>query len=300
MNAATAIGTLLIGVVSLWATTQISGLEDYFRSEIVRRNNELSDIAEQSRRLKSLADDREKRLADLQNITEQITVANLSTQSKLLSTQKELAQLEYEILNAKEKIASSEERLTSLAAQSREQISLIDSFRRQRFYSILSRRIVFDSITSEVNNTGIDGEGVYKTLTTMPPSDMDPELASYLPEFRANAQSTCQWIRTYRRTPPQKQTYPDAPKMPGEKVENGNSKMSQQEYNDWTAARDEWNKRYDAIVKSNTDANNTFQKDREYLMEAALNCACRALATAAHPVSAICPADEKQPKPPSP
>jgi hypothetical protein len=36
-----ALGTLLLGIVTLWVTVKVSGLEDYFRSEIKYRNEQL-------------------------------------------------------------------------------------------------------------------------------------------------------------------------------------------------------------------------------------------------------------------
>lgn len=45
----TGIGTVLVGIGTIWATLRISGLEDYFRSEIAYRNEQLISSTEQLR-----------------------------------------------------------------------------------------------------------------------------------------------------------------------------------------------------------------------------------------------------------
>ena len=295
-NLAVAIGVLLVAIVSVWTTTQISGLEDYFRSEIARRNSDLNTLADQGRRLSGLADEREKQLADLQTTTEKVTASSMEAQGRLLATQQELSRLGIEVVSAKQTIAGSEARLSSLAAQSARQVSLIDLFRRQRFFERAYMRVVFAGIRFDQQKEPYDGETMYRLITNWTPGELDPELAVYLPEFRSNAMGTCEWIRSYKPTIAQRQSYPDAPTMPGKRTADGDSvRMTQREYRDWIAARDDWNKRFGEVSAANDRSMKSAQVARENLNKAATSCICQALGTAQNSPGAICQGYEKPP-----
>jgi hypothetical protein len=299
-NLAVGGGALLVAIVSVWTTAQISGIEDYFRSEISRRNSDLNSLADQARRLGTLADERERRLAQLQTSTERITASNLAAQGKLISTQEELSRLGFEVLSAKQTIATSKASLASLSAQSNQQKDLIDLFRRQRFFEKASLRLLFRGIWSEQNNSAFDGEIAFQTITNWAAADVDPDLAAYLPDFRAKARRTCEWIRTYKPVIPEQQPYPKGPAMPGKLVDNGTARqMTQKEYQAWTAAQEAWNKRWSEVSEANRRAFEASQKAREFLSKATATCVCQALVTANHPASAICPGYEKPPERPS-
>jgi hypothetical protein len=299
MNVLAAVGALLVGIVSLWTTAQISGLEDYFRSEIARRNSDLDTLAGQSRRLSVLADERTNELAKLQTATDQLTASNLQAQGKLLSTQQELSKIGFEVVAAKQTIASSEVRLALLNSRSAEQLNLIDRFRRQRLFERAYMRIVYRGIWSDQNDTGYDGETVYKLIVEWPVGQTDADLAAYLPEFTANARSTCQWIRSYKPMLPKEQPYPKGPKIPGKPTGDGQSyRMSQSEYQQWMSAQDEWSRRFSEVSVANDRALKASQRSRDYLNKAAASCVCQALATAGNSASAICEGYEKSPSAP--
>lgn len=300
MNVLAAVGALLVGVVSLWTTAQISGLEDYFRSEIKRRNSDLNTLAAQSRRLNTLADERSNELAKLQTTTDAITALNLAAQGRLIATQQELTKLGFEVAGARQTLAHSEARLTSLAAQSSEQVRLIDRFRRKHFYERASMRIFFVNLFSEEGEVNLlRGERVYQSIVNLPASEVNSELIQYLPEFTANARSTCQWIRSYNPEVPRQVPYPKGPAMPGKPSEDGRSKlMTDREYKQWIAQTEDWNKRWSEVSATNRAAFEQTQRIREYLSEAAANCICRALVNADNSASEICPGRDKPPQRP--
>lgn len=292
-------GALLVAIVSVWTTAQISGLEDYFRSEISRRNSDLNALADQGRRLNALADERERRLTDLQTTTEQVTASNLEAQGKLLSTQQELSRLGFEVVNAKQTIAGSESRLSSLAAQSAQQLSQIDLFRRQRFFERANLRSIWADFDRSDNkrNPNFNGEDAYQMIINWPVGQLDADLAPYLPDFLQNAKSTCAWIRGYRPNIPPQLPYPPGPHAKGKPVEGG-VEMTQHDYNEFQTSMDAWNKRWSEVSAANDRALNDSQKVREYIWKAAGNCMCQALVTTKHSASDICPGYDKAPQSP--
>lgn len=299
LNVAAALGALLVGVVSFWTTARISGLEDYLRSEISRRNNDLNQISDQSRRLASLAEDRAERLATLQTATDQITASNLTAQGRLLATQQELSRIAVEVIAAKQAIVGSETRLASLREQSEGQSHIIDLYRRQRFFENAHSRIVFGTIGYE--GTGLDGESVFKTLIGLAVGDLGPDLATYVPEFRSNAQNTCQPIRNYKPAIPETQEYPPSPKRPGKLSADGSySLVTNRELEGWNAAFRDWNNRWSQASDANSRRLKAQLEAREYITKAAASCVCRALATAKHPANSICPGYDRPPARPEP
>jgi hypothetical protein len=74
LNVLVAIGALLIGVVSFWTTARISGLEDYLRSEIGRRNIELNELSQRTQRMQGLSDLQSDQLAAIQTAGAQTAV----------------------------------------------------------------------------------------------------------------------------------------------------------------------------------------------------------------------------------
>jgi len=276
-NLAVAIGALLVAVVSVWTTTQISGLENYFRSEISRRNSDLNTLADQGRRLNALADEREKRLADLQTTTEQVTASGLAAQGKLLATQQELSRLGFDVVNARQSVATSEARLALLRAQSDEQSNSIDLYKRQRFFEQVHLRVLWGGYREDQHGAILDGEAAYKMITSWTVGEFDPELAPYLPEFISNAKNTCEWIRSYKPTIPEQLSFPPGP-IP---------------LND--TARAAWDKRWAAASESQRRALDASEVARNYVLEATGSCMCRALATVKHSANEICAGYEKVP-----
>jgi len=269
-----------VAIVSVWTTTQISGLEDYFRSEITRRNSDLNTLADQGRRLNVLADEREKRLSDLQTTTEQVTASNLQAQGKLLATQQELSRLGFAVVNAKQTLATSEAQLALLSAQSDQQSSLIDLYRRQRLFQQAHLRMLWGGYREDQHDAFMDGEAAYKMITGWTVGGFDAELAPYVPEFVSNARNTCEWIRTYKPTFSKQLEFPPGP------VPVGGSEL------------DEWNKRWAAASESQQKRLDESEVARKYVLDATGSCMCQALATAKHSASEICAGYEKPPAAP--
>lgn len=297
LNVSVAIGALLIGIVSFWTTARISGLEDYLRSEIVRRNTELDSISGQSNRLKVLSEERAERLSSLQTVTDQITANNLIAQSRLLSTQQEISRLGIEVISAKQTISEERDQLLSLNQQAKTQIETIDLFRRQRFSEYAFRRLTFQRF-SDLDDIP-SGETAYRVLTQWAPGEVDSDLHQYVDEFKRNAQSTCRPLTQFRPEIPRKIEHPDAPRRPGKLSSDGVSYlMTNKEYEKWNADLKDWSKRFDEVSAANRLRFDAQQEANKYIFEAGSNCICKALATSTLPMSKICPGREVTP--PSP
>jgi hypothetical protein len=297
MNVLAAIGALFVGIVSLWTTAQISGLEDYFRSEIKRRNSDLDTLAAQSRRLNMLADERSTELAKLQTTTDAITASNLAAQGRLVATQQELSKVGLEVVASKQAIAIAETRLAQLGQQSGEQQDLIDRYRRQRLFQIANRVVLYRTLfREEGEQPGSPGERLYRLVTTWP-LEIDSELAPYVSELTSNTRRTCEWVRSYNPDLPKNLSYPTGPRIAGTLSGDGKSRlMSKREYEQWTTDLEAWNKEWAVVSEHNRRALEVSQEAQRYLTEAGAHCVCQALVNSKNPASAICPGYEKRPE----
>lgn len=79
IGAISAVGTLLIGIATIWITVKVSGLQDYFQSEIRYRNEELISSSQALRNLdrqrSNLQKDIEQKNAELAKIEQDVSSA---------------------------------------------------------------------------------------------------------------------------------------------------------------------------------------------------------------------------------
>lgn len=294
LNAFAALGALFVGVVSFWTTARISGLEDYLRSEIIRRNSDLNDISNQSRRLGVLADERSERLAALQTVTDEITATNLSAQAKLLYTQQELSRLAIEAASAKQSISYSEIKLSTLAKQTEEQSDVIDLFRRQRFYETVSRRVILNRYF-EKSFDQTSSQAAYYYLTRMEYNEVGSDLSPYVENFRKNAERSCRALVNYNPVILPQLEYPKAPKRPGDISKDGKYYlMSNKEYDNWMDKFKKWNDEFDNLSKENSKRRESEREADQYIANASAKCICQALATSKHSAAQVCPGQNFQ------
>lgn len=294
LNVIAAIGALLVGIVTFWTTARISGLEDYLRSEISRRNSDLNAISNQTQRLSALAEERAERLANLQNITDQVTANNLVAQSRLIVNQQELSRLGVDIISARQTISEERNRLYLLNEQASRQSSIIELFRRQRLSEAAFSRIAFVRL-SDIEKD-FSGESVYNEISHWTSQQFDRDLHPYFADFHKNALRTCKSLASYSPSIPPKIEYPDGPKRPGSISSDGNSYlMTNKEYERWNYELKEWNKRYSDISAANNLRFEAQQKSSQYLFNAASHCICQALATEDQPIDKVCPGKSSAP-----
>ena len=94
LTAISTLGTLIVAIVALWATIRVSGLQDYFQSEISRRNSEYKSALARadtldirSRNLRDAMDNLQKSYDALVVETQRQQTAYLDAKNRLDSVQ---------------------------------------------------------------------------------------------------------------------------------------------------------------------------------------------------------------------
>lgn len=122
----TGIGTILIGIGTVWAMLRVGGLEDYFLSEIAVRNEELTTSSEKLRK-------------------QSITQAQL---------QQDINRKTDELRGFQSKIASAEQTLRRYSIEERRISSLLDERLRTQTYQVLESAGYFNMVRMiDLNDT---------------------------------------------------------------------------------------------------------------------------------------------------
>ena len=281
-----------MGVVSFWTTARISGLEDYLRSEIGRRNSELNALSARSERAQSFAEKRAEALANLQFSADELAASFASTQARLEQAKTALGDLQLQAVTSQGKLSELNNRASAQADR-------LDLLNRRRVYQEVSMgavwRLMLNSSPQPL------GEAAYEfVVSSSAPAD-ENDLLPYYAELRTAAALTCRQIKSYSPAIPEQIKYPEHPTPPGERVKGMQTvyKMTLQQKADWEKAQKDWSQKWDEASKSNDAASHYGIAAQRYAADTVSQCACTALATERHPASAICPG-LKSPKMPEP
>lgn len=189
------LATLLLGIVSLWTTIQISGLEDFFRSEIARRNAEISSLALRSAEADRRLGERERRVDELSSIAERLGSQNDDQRLVLSQATLELDALRSEASTTKQQLEVAQHARATVEA---------DLLNQQRALEIQAQREVYELVTSRAfvlrmnSLVGRDrssggrreiGAEFYQALQTVRIGD--PRLDRYLAEIKQNFTAVC-------------------------------------------------------------------------------------------------------------
>lgn len=134
LNTAASIGTVLIGVGTLWITARISGLEDYFQSELSARNGQLASLIRQNEQASDALRSGELQLAVLRSRTDEAIVTALATQAQLSGSLGNLVDLQEEVVRERDNVGKARSELATIQAQTNEQRkSLASLYAREAF-----------------------------------------------------------------------------------------------------------------------------------------------------------------------
>ena len=114
LNVIAAAGTLLIGIGTLWVTARVSGLEDYFQSEISTRNSQLSSLLEQSEAAAKDLQVREQQLTNLRTRTDEAIGVAVETQGALATSTAHLLVVQEEMRAERGNLADARSQLVTL------------------------------------------------------------------------------------------------------------------------------------------------------------------------------------------
>lgn len=286
LNAFSAVGTLGIGVATLWTTAQISGIEDYLRSEISRRNNDLNALSDRTRRLTTVSEERAARLEQLRGSTEQIIASNLAAQDKLIGATQELGRVNSEVSNARTQVAAARTRLADLDKVSADRLRQIDGLQRERLYGQEVMRLTFDVF---IGDERASGERAYQSIASVKAGSLAPEPLTS--EYRRRAKDTCRGLRGINPDIPPEVSYPQAPSPPGRREATADGVsfwMTPQQRQRWKDDQKAWNSAYAAASARNDQRQKAMADASDQIMKAAHACICAALVTADNPAEKVC------------
>lgn len=283
LNVFATIGMLLIGVVSIWTTARISGVEDYFRSEVTRRNSDLNSLSERSAALERVAKIRAEQLLELQTSIDTLIAASLDAQRRLSDTQSELDKVRYEVLSAELTLDKTLRDQVSAQALFDEQATQFDLFKRKKTYtSTIIRMILRDFYENE--DDSLIGSKIEDVLLTFPLSEEDMQLSEYYESMRANFPKVCPHFRSLKPDLPKVSPKPEPPTITYRSDASSAhiAALTKEAQDKWSREWEEWN----VSINSNNKAHiNWLEKIHETLRV----CVCRSLASEKFAPSMVCP-----------
>lgn len=286
VNVAVAVCALCVSIVSLWTTTQISGLQDYLQSEIRRRNNELNGIADRSRRLERSADSRLDENVALQTTAERVVSETIAAQQRLGTTQSELTRTQSAALAARIDLLSAKGEASRLGQLIDKKANEFDLFSRRQARNSIGLMLIFDLMRDDSDPTG---EKALQSLRSLNAASDEPELAPYIRRVASHANASCPFLRDWHSSLPPKPTPPPRPTI---------TYMSNASKSEIARLTREAQEKWSNDQRSYSDANFTrlekVNAESEKLQKAAVKCACFALADEKFSAEQICPSDFKK------
>jgi hypothetical protein len=283
INVLVGISALLLAAVSFWTTARISGLEDYLRSEISRRNSELDELSQRSREIEKVAIDRERQLARLDAATNQAIAASLLTQSELARSQNDLGSLRVNVATAKEQLASAKNSKDVLQEEFVHQTRDFELFQRQQAYQISSTSLW--SLGGMYIYENLNGEAAVNLAGNVPKGAGNATIRKYIQVIKDRTTEVCPSLSKWQPT------LPSPPKEPGFVGEDydvsakGALRMSKAEWQANDAA-------YSKVMKAYEENRKKYDEDRwqqtNAIIEMTQRCMCKTLRTAAFSEEKIC------------
>lgn len=284
LNVGTTLAALLLAVVSFWTTARISGLEDYLRSEISRRNSELNTISSRSKEIEKLAAERERQLASLDGATSNMIASSLFAQAQLAQSQSSLSRIRADALEARQELSDTRATEARLKASLAAQTSDFDLFRRRQAYQYASMNITFDNLYLMDGGEFPAAAKIAESARSARPDRGAETLAPYFHLVRNNFDRACPFFADKKINLPPKATMPPAPTIrylegaPQSEIARLTREAQDKYSRDFKGYMDASKARTDAEIKMMSE-----------LSDQASRCVCRSLANEEFSEEQICP-----------
>ena len=283
MIVVTSIAAVIVAVVSLWTTAQISGIEDYLHSEISRRNSELNRISARAELLEAMANARSERLSALQTTSDSMIASSLRVQRRLIEAQGNLGLVTRQVSVAERALDQAKLRQISLGAENARQVAAFDLFKRQKaIESATFRAIMFQLYDTEPSGAAMVAD--IKSLRAPPGEEaLQPYMARIGREITNVCPSLADWKAKLpaRGVPPPRPTISYMRGTPATQIAILTKK-----------AQDDWSKGYDAYLATERAFGDAQEKENKRLVSEATKCICQTLVDETHPARDICPTAE--------
>lgn len=287
INATTGLAALLLAVISFWTTARISGLEDYLRSEISRRNTELDVLAGKSSAAERLAMERERQLASLDAATNEIIAASLSAQSQLAASQASLAGVRSEVAKAQDQLTAVERTRDRIAESFATQSRDFDLFQRQQAFQLASIQLSRSSTWVAIRDTVPSSAAMLADVEKLSAPPNQPEIARYYEVIRSGTRRACPAFASEPVNLPREATPPGEPPK-GVRVYS----LTDPAYVAFQRAYTEWSHRNDQYWKDRSAYDKARISEQFRLLSEVKKCMCKAISTPEHPSSRVCAALE--------
>lgn len=293
LNVAVALGAFLVGIVSFWTTARISGLEDYLRSEIGRRNTELAELSQRTQRMQRLSDVQGDQLATFQMTGSKLTASLQEAQLKIQAKQDQMLLLSTEEMRTRGRIIDAEKALSELRLSNDSQSKLVDIFRRERAYQAVAFRMS-DAFDIGEEETEMSGERSFQMLmaNVREAAGARSDLAPYFREVIEGAPAMCRALRSYNASFDPLPPLPDMPPRPGERIDTDvgpaiqfKSRAEQRTYDRITW---EWSQKFGEVNEVRSKGRELRRLASRYIAETARACLCKALEGPPHAQGKLC------------
>lgn len=291
LNVIASVGGLMVAIVSLWVTAQISGIQDYFQSEIMRRNQELNDVSQYKNRIDRIAESRLQKIEKLQQISDQLNLYVNQAQIQLFDISKNLDLAERNLQRSKEVIYEKDQISQQLNAEILDKNEKIETLDRKTLYVLISFRGLIPILDGTNSRETVNGVDIYSSLVNIAVADVPAELVKYLSEFKVNATLACEPLRQYSTKIPTRKQYPKMPPVKGQTVLEGGKLMyrfTQSEFESYEKNEKQYKLDIDNTSRFNDSIFKYSAKVDKYLLDMTHNCTCRALATENISAAKIC------------
>ena len=282
MVAGTGLAALLVAAVSFWTTARVSDLEDYLRSEISRRNNDLNILSAKTEQAERIAFARAERLDSLEAATDEIIAASLSAQGRLLGTEADLTRVRNEVINAQQQLAAAREAGNSVTSDLARQTKMLDLFQRQQAYQTASMMVTLG--TGFRRDETPSGASALEVIYRVEPDVGQTSLTPYLQIVKDGITRVCPNLGAWRPTLPERSVRPPQPTI---RYYEGTSRARIAELT--REAQDRWSEQYRDFSQREDAYNKARLEKTQDLWKITSDCICSSLTTSDISRDEICP-----------
>jgi hypothetical protein len=274
INMSVGFATLLLAIVTFWTTARISGIEDYLRSEISRRNSDLDQLSQRSTSIEKLANERELQLAKLDASLSEVLSDSLIAQSDLgrLQTQS----------------ATSETKLV-LAELSRQNINK-ELAEKSRLFEVYQKREAFERLSAPLFLVGyfsenLSGEALLEGVNNIPENARNRQVNQYIALSKTNFAKVCRSFEYYQPL------LPEILPNPGNPVDRMISSIGNDREEVMAQDRraiSDWNERYERYTESQNAYEQARVSEIDRLVADAKDCLCQTLVQDLEETNQVC------------
>lgn len=278
-NLVIALAALLLGVVTLWTTAQISGLEDYLRSELARRNVELDEAALAARQLDERVLRSEVRLEDLRLTADRLSVSSSEAQMRLAEAQARSLELLADQQRSGVALTATREELARVATEVEEREAVLAEYRRQEVlerayqtFRYIGYAGLFENDPDRMANE-VSGPYGLDEMRNFGIAETDPETAGYYESVRTVGSTLCRSLDNFSPSFPRLRDNPSLGPRPGRRTERG-VVMTRREADEWEERVREWSAEWDRVSAHNRAVREARGAASSYIRDSLRHCAC--------------------------